>query len=278
MNMQKKILIVILVAIIAGLHYLSSMKHMYMHEFYRELFFIPVILAGFWGGKKAGLTTSVIASLLFLPHAVLAMGHSQSALLTNLFEVVMFNIVGGLVGAFGDVKQNYASSLKIPYNPASVQINKKFLIVIDGTPASLYAAQYLARLVRGGMDSFITILWVFKPKGKDYFESSSEVTAYNSELYLQQKDYLLQAKEVLLEAGVPQNCIATKTATIKNKSAADVIMDEVESGGYEAVVITKHPMTKKEEFIFGSTTIRLVRKAKSNVIAVKVPIEAETAA
>lgn len=124
MSKNRKIIIVILVAIITGLHYLSSMKHMFMHDFYRELFFIPVILAALWGGKKAGLTTSVIASLLFLPHAVLAMGHTHAALLTNLFEIVMFNIVGGLVGAFGDVKQNYSSSLKIPYNPTSMHISK----------------------------------------------------------------------------------------------------------------------------------------------------------
>ena len=39
-----------------------------LHIVYRELYFIPIILAALWGGKKGGLITSIAVSLIYIPH------------------------------------------------------------------------------------------------------------------------------------------------------------------------------------------------------------------
>ncbi len=50
MSMKKVLLIATLIASITALHYFSSMADAPIHEFYRELYFIPAVLAGGYGG------------------------------------------------------------------------------------------------------------------------------------------------------------------------------------------------------------------------------------
>lgn len=172
MTTRRKILIAGLVIFITGLHYFSTMKNVPLHEFYRELFFIPAILAGLWGGKKSGLTTSIVISLLFLPHIVRTMGTTESTLLLNLFEFVLFNLAGGLAGVYGDVKQQYHVSLNIPYRPTAVQTEERqWLLFIDSTPASLYATSYASRLLKGLSGATVTLLCILKKKDANFFES-----------------------------------------------------------------------------------------------------------
>lgn len=68
MSRKQVVAIVALVALITALHYLAPMSIPSLHIVYRELYFVPIILAGLWGGKKGGLFTSVAVSLIYIPH------------------------------------------------------------------------------------------------------------------------------------------------------------------------------------------------------------------
>lgn len=57
----------ILVATITILDYFTRLSLLRYHIFYQGLYYLPVLLAGFWLGLRGGLITSLSITLLYLP-------------------------------------------------------------------------------------------------------------------------------------------------------------------------------------------------------------------
>jgi hypothetical protein len=60
-------LIVILVAGISLLHYVTDQSRYHYHVFYGELYFLPIVLAGLWFGLRGALPTSLGITAFYLP-------------------------------------------------------------------------------------------------------------------------------------------------------------------------------------------------------------------
>jgi two-component system sensor histidine kinase HydH len=54
-NKVKMALIAFMVVGISSLHYGTDHSHRYLHIFYRELYFLPIVLAAFWFGLRGAL-------------------------------------------------------------------------------------------------------------------------------------------------------------------------------------------------------------------------------
>jgi signal transduction histidine kinase len=95
------ILITLLVVIISILHYITKMQQVYYHIFYRELYFLPLILAGFWFGLRGGVITSLSITVLYLPFSLIHWQGSPDDFDTIL-EILLFNIVAVGLGLISD--------------------------------------------------------------------------------------------------------------------------------------------------------------------------------
>lgn len=115
MNLSRWHIVVVgmLVATVTAFHYLTPLNMPSLHVVYRELYFVPIILAALWGGRKGGLSTSVVVSLIYIPHVFfLAKPHpafdrnmmlnilatSAESLWGNVFELLFYNLVGYFLG------------------------------------------------------------------------------------------------------------------------------------------------------------------------------------
>jgi signal transduction histidine kinase len=83
-------------------HYVTRQEESSLHVIFRELYFIPIILAGFWFGLKGGLTASILISVLYIPVAIGVPDHSAGHKLGNLLQIILFNVTGILVGWLQD--------------------------------------------------------------------------------------------------------------------------------------------------------------------------------
>src|SRR4030042_4539787 len=95
--MIKKIqitIIAILIIVISLLHYVTKMQQIYQHIFYRELYFLPIILAGFWFGLKGGVITSLSITALYIPEVVMDWQNFSPDDFDKLLEILLLNIVG----------------------------------------------------------------------------------------------------------------------------------------------------------------------------------------
>ena len=60
-------IIVGFVALLTLLHYQTTPSAGIRHVIFRELYFLPIILGGFWYGLRGGLITALAISLLYGP-------------------------------------------------------------------------------------------------------------------------------------------------------------------------------------------------------------------
>jgi len=90
-----------LVVIISLFHYFTKVSQVYQHIFYRELYFLPLILSGFWFGLKGGLVTSISITVLYLPFTLLHWEGSPDDF-DKLLEILLFSIVSAGLGFISD--------------------------------------------------------------------------------------------------------------------------------------------------------------------------------
>jgi len=101
-NQAKIILVTILVLVITGLHIATSQKHELSHIFYRELYFLPLILSAFWFGLRGAFITSLCITFVYLSYTIFhwqSLSHND---LDRLLEILLFNIVANGLGFLRD--------------------------------------------------------------------------------------------------------------------------------------------------------------------------------
>ncbi len=98
----KKIVIAMLVVFITFLHYGTEMSRVYHHIFYRELYFLPLIFAGFWFGLRGGLITSLSITAIYLPFTLMHWQGFSPGDFDKILEILLFNIVAAGLGYLSD--------------------------------------------------------------------------------------------------------------------------------------------------------------------------------
>nr|WP_320115736.1 ATP-binding protein [uncultured Desulfuromonas sp.] len=92
------IFLLILVAGISALHYTTTTHHSHLHDVYRRLYYIPIILGGIWFGVRGGLGTSLFISIAYLPHVLMQWGHLPWTAPERYLEIMMYNVIGAVTG------------------------------------------------------------------------------------------------------------------------------------------------------------------------------------
>jgi signal transduction histidine kinase len=100
---SSKILLIALLAVtVSVLHYATKTQHAYQHIFYRELYFLPLILGGLWFGLKGGLITSLSITALYLPFTLRHWQGFSPDDFDKVLEILLFNIVAVGLGFLSD--------------------------------------------------------------------------------------------------------------------------------------------------------------------------------
>ena len=92
------IVALVLVLVINAGHYLTDPYEMALHNVYRRLVYIPIVIGAFAAGLKGGLAVAIVASVAYIPHAFL-MGHGDPAPeIDKGLEIVLYLGIGALTG------------------------------------------------------------------------------------------------------------------------------------------------------------------------------------
>lgn len=109
---SRKIIVAILVVGISLLHYITEIGQNYRHIFYLELYFLPLILAGFWFGLRGGVITSLSITALYLPEIIKEWQDFSPGDLNRILEVLLFNIVAAVLGFVSDRERAKEKTLR----------------------------------------------------------------------------------------------------------------------------------------------------------------------
>ena len=95
-------IIVFLVGITCFFAYWTGMQHRRHHILYQDLFFLPVMLSGLWFGLRGALATSMSITLVLIPSSIVHWRGFSPDDFNNIMEMILYNVVGGTLGALRD--------------------------------------------------------------------------------------------------------------------------------------------------------------------------------
>ncbi len=93
----------LVIILITVLHFLTPLDQIVWHEIYQRLYYIPIIAAALLFGLRGGLAASIFTTVVYSPHVFMHWqdGHFDYSI-NQYAEIVIFNLVGGVMGALGD--------------------------------------------------------------------------------------------------------------------------------------------------------------------------------
>ncbi len=93
------------VAAITFFHYMTPHEQHWVHDILRRVYYLPIVIAAIWSGKRGGLIVAVVVTLAYLPHAFLASHHYDPAReLEKSLEIVLYLLVGAVAGHLSDLE------------------------------------------------------------------------------------------------------------------------------------------------------------------------------
>ena len=112
----KIIVLAVSIIIISLSHYVTGTEHKYhgLHEIYRRLYYIPIILSAFWFGIKGGIFCAIVVSFFYLPHVIFQWGGNfLTDDIPRTLEIVLYYIIGFVTGFLSQKQMDATKSLKI---------------------------------------------------------------------------------------------------------------------------------------------------------------------
>jgi len=93
-------------------HYLTPPDKPLLHDIYRRLYYVPIILAAFTYGLKGALISSITVSVVFIPHVFHRWGQIHLQTMDALFEILLYNVVAWVSGALVELERRQRARLK----------------------------------------------------------------------------------------------------------------------------------------------------------------------
>ena len=120
------------------------------------------------------------------------------------------------------------------------------------------------------MEMSVTLLWIYNDKKGENITSFWKTAEFKKDTKEQGIENLHRIKGILLKKGMENSKIELKTVDCNEKShVSDQVVEELNSGRYDTVLVSKHDVTRAEELFFGDTAISIIRKSPIPVLVAK---------
>lgn len=144
----------------------------------------------------------------------------------------------------------------------NVKKNRNILIAVDASDNAKRAVLYASDLL-GGLPGFhITIVTIIPQPPDDYFTTENERNSWIENQNEAAKRILEDYRQILIQSAFRDENITSYAVMRECASLAECILDEQRRLSCGTVVIGRRGISKKEEFIFGSTSNKILHTAK----------------
>jgi nucleotide-binding universal stress UspA family protein len=141
---------------------------------------------------------------------------------------------------------------------------KHLLIAVDEANSSRRAVLYVADVL-GGVPGFtVTLLSVVPEPETDFFDTDEEMNAWLKKKTDEADTMLEDYRRILVRAGFAEDHVNYRVCVDENKSLSDAILDT--RCDRCTLVVGRSHKSKDEEFLFGSTSSRLIHEAKNRAV------------
>ncbi len=152
MDKNKRIRIIFiasLISITAFSQYFTDLNEHRLHIFYQSLFFLPVVLAGFWLGLRTALATSLTITVILLPFTFIYWSGFSAEDFNNVMEMVLYNSLALIVGVLKDQEKVEQKQLREAESLAAM--GKAVFSLAHDLKTPLIGIGGLSRLIQKGL-------------------------------------------------------------------------------------------------------------------------------
>jgi len=147
-------------------------------------------------------------------------------------------------------------------------MERHLLCAVDASENSKRAVMYLADFFGTDKNVFITILSIIPEPSEDFFATEEEREQWISDQKKEMTGILEGYKGILLGAGFGESQINIRLIVRQCASIGDAIIEEQAKLRCCIVVVGRRGISHNEEFIFGSTSNKILHHATNCAVMV----------
>lgn len=147
-------------------------------------------------------------------------------------------------------------------------MERHLLVAVDESDNARRAVMYLADFFSNNRDVFVTLLTVIIDPSEDYFASEEERQQWLADKQAVVDESQASYRALLLDAGFAPEQIATRVVVRADVSIGDAILAEQERLRCCIVVVGRRGISHSEEFVFGSTSSKILHSAQQCAVMV----------
>jgi nucleotide-binding universal stress UspA family protein len=142
-------------------------------------------------------------------------------------------------------------------------INRHILVAVDESDNAKRAVEYVALMLSGLQGFKVTLMNIVPVPPDDFFVNTEERGSWIKDHEAKSKLVLEGYRETLIKSGVDGEFVKTCIKTGEYPSVAQVILNEATLIGAGTIALGRRGISKKEEFIYGSTSNKILHSQKS---------------
>lgn len=147
-------------------------------------------------------------------------------------------------------------------------VERHIMIAVDASDNARRAVLFVGDFF-GCYEGFqVTLLHIILEPESTFFSSEDARQKWLAEQQEAARKVMAEYRHILLDAGFAEDKVNVRIDTMKESSVADCIIKEQEEMKCCTIVIGRRGISKKEEFIFGSTSNRIIHEAKKCAVLV----------
>ena len=148
------------------------------------------------------------------------------------------------------------------------EMERHILVAVDPSQNAKRAVLFVGDFFGCYPGIKVTLLTVILQPDPSYFENAAKGEQWHTERQAEAEQMMADFREMLMDAGFAPEKVLVDIKICRGPSVADCIIAELEALKCCTVVIGRRGISKKEEFIFGSTSNKILHEAKNCAVMV----------
>lgn len=147
-------------------------------------------------------------------------------------------------------------------NNEAAPLNKNILIAVDDSDNSRRAVQYVGYLLGNMKAVHVTLLHVIPEPDEDYFPEDEQKQLWLKKYREKLEAILDEYAQMLVADGFTEDAVEKRLPLRYCPSMAECILAERDERQYGTIVVGRQGLSRKEEFLFGSISSKIVNHAR----------------
>ena len=147
-------------------------------------------------------------------------------------------------------------------------VERHIMVAVDSSDNAKRAVLFVGDFF-GCYEGFqVTLLHIILEPKATFFRDNDERQKWIASELQKAREVMEEYKHILVDAGFPEDKVNVRIDIMCAPSVADCIIKEQDEMKCCTIVIGRRGISKKEEFIFGSTSNRIIHEARKCAVLV----------